>query len=113
VSAALLAVNSNDAYSDQVKEAGAGLALLAAVCALEHMDEVSDVVKNLNQASANVRVLNDVIAQSASAIKQQAMIGETRQRLDTVARQIQQLRTEVGCVQPKLTQQFVPVIASS
>lgn len=82
VGGAETALSENNAYSEDVKEVGGIVALLAVAWAAEHMDEVSDVVKNLNYADAHVRTLNAGIQQTVSAMNhQQAEIQASQNNL--------------------------------
>ena len=93
------ALRSDNAYSEDVKEVAGGLALLALAWALNNMDELSDVVKTLNQADAHVRTLKADIAQTSSAIEQQqqairasqAGLGVLGQRVSALEAQLNQL----------------------
>lgn len=93
------AISHDSTYSEEVKEVGAAAALIAIVWALNNMDEVSDVVKTLNQADAHVKTLKADIAQTSSAIEQQrqaiqgsqASLGVMGQKVSALQAQLDQL----------------------
>ncbi len=58
-------------FSQDAKELGAALTMLAALWAVTHMDEVSEVLGTLNEADVHARNLQAAIDQTAEAVSQQ------------------------------------------
>jgi hypothetical protein len=92
-----VSLDASNSYSDEVKQLASALAVVAGIWALGNMDEVSGVVKTLNQADAHVRTLKVVIAQTSVAIeKQGAAIQESQNQLNAIAQQSSTLQRELN-----------------
>ncbi len=66
-----LQMASNNAYSDDAKQMGSAIAIIAALWAINNMDEVSDLLETLNQADAHADTLKNDITQTAAALQQE------------------------------------------
>ena len=81
-------LDKENAYSDNAKQIGAGLAFAAAIWVLANLDEVSEVVGVLNQADAHVRALRVSMTQTSSAIaQQQAVLQQNQNSLSLMTQQ--------------------------
>ncbi len=64
-------LEENGKFSQDAKDMGAALTVLAALWAVTHMDEVSEVLGTLNEADVHARNLQAAIDQTAQAVTQQ------------------------------------------
>ena len=92
-----VALDKSNRFTEEAKNVGGVVAGIAVLYALAHMDEVSDVVKNLNNADAQVRVLEAEIAATQTAVQQeQAFLQREENDLNQLTRQITNLQAELG-----------------
>lgn len=91
------ALPSNNTYSQEGKDVGAAVAIVAAIWAVGHMDEVSEVLKVLNQADAHTRTLQTGIAQTSTAIEQQENnIQQTEEHLRLLSQRAESVQQELS-----------------
>jgi septal ring factor EnvC (AmiA/AmiB activator) len=97
VAGAGVALDHNNSFSDDAKNIGGVVATLAVFYALANLDEISDVVKTLNQADAHSRTLEVAIAQTRAQIDQRSLVlrASQTQQADLTA-QIASLQARVG-----------------
>jgi DNA repair exonuclease SbcCD ATPase subunit len=63
--------DSGNQYSEDAKQLGSTLAVVAVTWAVFHMDEVDEVLETMNQADDKIRNLKAEIVQTSSAIEEQ------------------------------------------
>ena len=97
VGGAGVALDTSNSFSQDAKDVGGTLAAIAAIWALANLDEVSDVLKTLNEADAHVRTMQAQIDQTKSATQQRLLDLQASQgQLTALTRQISDLNTRMG-----------------
>ncbi len=92
-------ISSDNTYSADAKQVGSTVALLAGLWAIGNMDEVSDVLKTLNQADAQVGTLKSELAQTTSAIQQEEhSIEASKEQLQSLVQQQTRLQEELSAL---------------
>ncbi len=89
-------ISSDNTYSADAKQVGSAVALLAGLWAIGNMDEVSDVLKTLNEADAHVGTLKSDLAQTTEAIQQEERsIEASKEQLELLVQQQRGLQAEL------------------
>jgi len=96
VAGADVALDPNNEFTQDAKNVGGVVTAVAAIYALANLAEVSDVVKNLNEADAHFRTLQAGIAQTEADIQQQ------QQDLQINEGQIAELSQKIASLQAQL-----------
>jgi peptidoglycan hydrolase CwlO-like protein len=96
VAGAGVALDSSNAFSEDAKNIGGLVTFVAAVWALGNMDEISDVVKTLNEADAHVRTLKAAMERTRSAIMdRQADLAAKQSLVEQLGQQIATLNARL------------------
>jgi peptidoglycan hydrolase CwlO-like protein len=99
VAGAGVALDSSNAFSEDAKNMGGVVTFVAALWALGNLDEISDVVKTLNEADAHVRTLRAGMERTRSAIEgrhadlvaKQSQLAELGQQIATLNARIDRM----------------------
>ena len=96
---AATALDNTNVYSEDAKQLGSAVAVVAGIWALGNLDEVSQVLEALNRADAQVRGLQAAIAQTSADLKaQQSSIDQAQTQLLNVAAQRAALEQQLNAL---------------
>jgi septal ring factor EnvC (AmiA/AmiB activator) len=99
VGGADVALDTTNTFSDDAKNIAGPVVLLAAVWAAANFNEVTEVVKTLDEADAHVRTLQTQIANTTAAIeRKQQTLQASRNQLAELTKQLTDLNTQLAAL---------------